>query len=430
MDKTKETSDRAVDLGLHDIHFEGLTEKEAREFKGLLSKFVKSYTAKSEGIADKDWLGKKLQEELPELSDEKAKAISGEIVESVAEYDANLLALNNACASGKSKESWFEEKTSAAATGMSVQDYGRYLQEVNKVIEQSNSQMMQTLMTKSGTINAGTNLHGYIAEQHYANTFNARAALENTNLQARVLPPSGTKNSVDIVIENMDTGKVVERYQAKSYADVDDLIDNLKEHNYNNQRLVVSPEHVDAVKEAFPGKTVTAHIGGTDNVPVKSDELSYDELKAMQNKVQEQNDVTATYIDYNTFNTKELALNLGKNAALQGMQAALITTGFTLAAKVFEGETIEGDKVVEVALKTGADAGVKAAATGALHAAIQKGIIKIIPKSTPVGMLANIVCVGIENIKILGKVAAGKLTPSQGLDHMGRTTTTMVVGLW
>lgn len=32
--------------------------------------------------------------------------------------------------------------------------------------------------------------------------------------------------------------------------------------------------------------------------------------------------------DWNTFNTKELALNIGKNAGMLGLQAAAITTGF------------------------------------------------------------------------------------------------------
>ena len=36
--------------------FEELTEKEAREFKKLLSKFIKSYSKKDDSISDKEWL--------------------------------------------------------------------------------------------------------------------------------------------------------------------------------------------------------------------------------------------------------------------------------------------------------------------------------------------------------------------------------------
>ena len=44
-------------------------------------------------------------------------------------------------------------------------------------------------------------------------------------------------------------------------------------------------------------------------------------------------------------------------------------------------------------------------------------------------MIANIACVGIEDIKILMKVASGELTMQEALDKMGRTTTAMIYGL-
>ena len=112
-----------------------------------------------------------------------------------------------------------------------------------------------------------------------------------------------------------------------------------------------------------------------------------------------------------------------------GVQAAAITTGFALAEQVIKGEEIDVEETVTLALKTGADSGIKAATTGALKVGVEKGIISIIPKGTPVGTLANIVCVSIENIKILSKVATGELTMSQALDQMGRTTVSMVYGL-
>ena len=65
-----------------------------------------------------------------------------------------------------------------------------------------------------------------------------------------------------------------------------------------------------------------------------------------------------------------------------------------------------------------------------MQVVIRKGIISFIPKATPAGVIANIACVGIENIKILGKIASGDLSMTKGLDQMGRVTTSMVGGLW
>ena len=129
------------------------------------------------------------------------------------------------------------------------------------------------------------------------------------------------------------------------------------------------------------------------------------------------------------YNTKELALNIGKNAGLVGLQSAAVATGFNLAAKAVSGEKIDGGEVLETALASGADAGIKAATAGALKIGAEKQIIKLIPRGTPASVIANIACVSIENTKILAKVASGELTISEALDHMGRTSVSMVYGL-
>ena len=79
--------------------------------------------------------------------------------------------------------------------------------------------------------------------------------------------------------------------------------------------------------------------------------------------------------DWNVYNTKELALNLGRNAGLAGIHVAILTTGFDVVSKAVQGETIDADETVELALRSGADAGIKAAAAGALKAGAEKGLI-------------------------------------------------------
>ena len=64
-----------------------------------------------------------------------------------------------------------------------------------------------------------------------------------------------------------------------------------------------------------------------------------------------------------------------------------------------------------------------------LQVAIRKGIISFIPKTTPAGVIDNIAYVGIENVKILAKIALGDLSVTKGLDQMGRVTTSMAGGL-
>ena len=413
-----------------DIQFEGLTEKEAREFKPLFTKFIKAYAKKEDGVSDKEWLAKQFREELPELTEEAAEKMASETVDSIKEYDDNLKDLNEACKQGETKESWFADKVAKASSGVSVINYGNYLNSIDNAVSIANEQMLRTITTKAGDVSRSMNLDGFMAEQHHVNTFNMRAALEKSGFHAEVCVPEPGQtyglNSFDTVIKDA-SGKIVHQYQFKYGADAKATINLIKSGNYNNQRLVVPAEQLEEVRAAFPGKSVEACIGGTDKVAIKSDSLTKQDVKDMQLKAQEGSLPPSN--DWNDFTTKELAKNLGKNAGAAGLQAAAIAAGFTLVDKIIKDEPIDAEETVEVALKTGADAGVKAAVAGAMKVGVERGIIKVIPKGTPAGIIANLACVAIENAKILVKVAKGEYTMAQGLEHMGRTTVSMTYGI-
>ena len=413
------------------IDLEGLSEKEAEELQNLLKRFMKSYTNKGSDIDDKEWLKNQLKIELPNLTNEEAERLSAEAIESIAEFDNNLASINQACGNGVSKEDWFANKVAEASTGVSVIDYGNYLQSVDTAITNANAQMIRTVTTNAGDISQCYNLDGFIAEQHHVNTFNMQATLENSPFRAEVcVPETGQTyglNSFDLVVKNVSTGKIVHQYQCKFGADADSTIALIKSGNYNNQRFLVPAEQVEAVQKAFPGKSVEGYVGGTEVVSTQSKALTKAQAKELQLDVQQKNSFPSN--EWNNYNTLDLAKHIGKNAGLAGVQAAVITTGFNLAAKVMSGEKIDTDATVELALATGADAGIKAAAAGAIKVGAEKGIISVLPKGTPISVIANIACLGIENIKILGKVATGELTMTQALDHMGRTSTSMIYGM-
>lgn len=413
------------------LEIEGLSETEAKEFQTILKKFMKSYFSKEKDISDKEWLKIQLQEELPQLTSEDVGKLSAEAIDSIAEFDENLGSINKACDSGTNKEDWFANKVAEASTGVSVINYGNYLQSIDTAITNGNAQMIRTVTTNAGNISGCYNLDGFIGEQHHVNTFNMQATLENSPFRAEVCVPEAGKtyglNSFDTVIKDISNGGIMHQYQFKFGTDAKATIALLKDGNYNNQRLVVPAEQVAEVQKAFPGKSVEAFIGGTDIVAVKSQGITKQQAKELQLEIQQKNSIPTN--DWNTYKTLDLAKHIGKNASLAGMQAAVITTGFNLAAKVLSGEKIDADETIELALTTGADAGVKAATAGALKVGAEKGVISVLPKGTPISVIANIACLGIENIKILGKVANGELTMTQALDKMGRTSTSMVYGM-
>ena len=70
---------------LYPIMIEGLTEKEAAEYKQILGRFLESYK-KSDGEQQEfQWLKEQLREELPEKTDQEIEEIKTEIVTSIQE---------------------------------------------------------------------------------------------------------------------------------------------------------------------------------------------------------------------------------------------------------------------------------------------------------------------------------------------------------
>lgn len=410
---------------------EDLSENEAFELSRMIEKFVKSYTNKDKNLSDEQWLNKELKLELPEKTEKEIRQMADEILESVDEFDKNYRELNQECNRGLTSNTWLMNKITEASTGISVIEFGNYLNAIDNSITIANAQMVRTITTNAGEISQCMNLDGFIAEQHAVNTFNMQAQLEKSPYYAEVLVPSAGEtyglNSFDTVIREVSTDKIVHQYQFKFGKDAKATIDLLKDGNYNNQRFVVPADQVEEIKKAFPGKSVEAYMGGTDVVATKSMPLTKAQVKNLQLDTQEKMVLPRT--DWNTFNTKELILNIGKNAGIAGMHGAVITTGFDLIAKKIQGGSIDSDEAVEMALKAGTDSGIKAAAAGALKVVSEKGVITIIPKGTPPAVIAKIACVSIENAKILAKVANGEITMTEALDLMGRASTTMVYGL-
>lgn len=415
---------------LPEVTVEGFGKTEAQKLKELLVRFMREYGKKPAEQGDEEWLTSRFMAELPDLTEEEAAALSRETVETVVGYDENLCSLREAREQGRTSEEWFAEKSLEASAGMSAADFGRRMMVLDQSLENANAQMMRTITTQSGEVSQCLNLDGFIAEQYHVNTFNAAATASGSQFRAEVcVPEAGQtygKNSFDIVIKDK-SGRIVHQYQAKYGADADATIQLLKSGNYNNQTILVPPEQVEQVQAAFPGKTVVSAIGGTDKVPISSQELSKGGAKEMQRQVQE--DGVVPELDWGSYDSRMLAKHVAKQSFISGVQGAALSVGFQLAAKLAADEPIESEEVVTAAFKTGADTGIKTAAAGAVKVASEKGVLSVIPKGTSISTITNVACVAIENVKILGKAASGELTMREALDQMGCNTVAMAHGL-
>lgn len=411
----------------NDVYKEYITENEAKAVKKLFAQNLKDYKMKAPSVSDKEWLEQLFLKDIPDITPENAASYAEEITAFINNYDENLKSVNKAAENGVSKEKWLAGKLEEASVGLSVNQYGQKLDNINQTMYQINMDIADALhRSTDGHIKMSPNLDGNIAEHMIAKTTEANAALHGKNIEVNVLD-SHTKNSVDVRAINTDTGKY-QNYQLKFGKDAKATIDLIERGNYNNQRIVVPKEQLAEVQAHFEAKgsnkTITDHI---DAFGVEGKAFTKEEMKNLQNQLQENGEVPS--VDYSHYETQELAMSIGKNAAAYALQTAAITTGLNVAKKLFDGEKIEADELVESAITTGSDTAVKIVAAGTLETAVQKGIISVIPKATPAGVIANIACVGIENVKILFKIATGELPLTKGIDHMGRTTVSMIGGL-
>lgn len=133
--------------------------------------------------------------------------------------------------------------------------------------------------------------------------------------------------------------------------------------------------------------------------------------------------------NWDKYKAKDLAKGIGKQAGFAALQGAAIGVGFDIAHKLWNDEEVKGEEVVQTALISGADFGVKAAAAGALKVGVEKEIIKTIPKGTPASTLADIAFVAIENAKVCWKVIKGDLTLREGFEEIKMTVVSTIAGI-
>lgn len=397
-----------------------VSDEELNKLKPIVEDFVRFYSSNKDKPV-KEWLTKKLSEQLPDKNDAEIQEIADNIIESINVTEEKKQSLNKAISDGRSTERWLASEIEQAAAGMTNEQTANYYQNLDEAVENANRSFRTTLTNEDGTISQNTNLDGFIAEQHHAQTFNLKAAVKGSDYKAEVLEPEGkryVKNSVDIKISTKD-GKTVARYQGKYGKDAGVTKGLFRRGDYRGQQKLVPAEQQAEIAKS------TGQIQSPDGI--KSTPLTKEEAVQLKKDAQSGN---WKDLDWNNaYETKDLAIGLANQVGKASAVGALIGAGTYTLQKAVNGEDIETEEVVETALKTGADVGVKSAVAGALKVGAEKGIIKCIPKGTSANVCANIAFTAIEDVKVMNKVATGELSVEEGMDVLEQTTASSVAGL-
>ena len=397
-----------------------------KAFEGLLKKATTTYdnSVNKSGIANQVWLKDYFKSEIPEISEKEADALAKSSIESLERYEKAQDDYKKAKSNNVSRSAWFNNRILEGGEAFSTERFIQYLSEIDNTLSRCNEDMINVITTQAGTINQNPNLDGFIAEQELVNTFNANAALENSNFRARVLQPEAGqtygKNSVDIAVDDKFWGqKNIQRHQVKFRKDANATASMVNDKNYNNQRILVPKNQTDVVKSKLSKyKTVSDQIKTDDGI--SSNALSKKQAKAFQNRVQDGK--TLRKKEWSYYENKQLITNIGKQTMLAGVTGAALGASIHVMGDLLSGQEIESDKVMKAAFVTGADSGAKVATTGALVVATRKGMLPI-AKNTSAASLGLAGAIIIENAKVLYKLGNGDITPIEAVDGMGEATT-------
>ena len=400
------------------------SEDNARNTAGLITSFVSSWERHKHEKAPAAWLADEFRR-YPDLwaGEEEIVSTANEVVANVEQANADKASLHAHLDAGKSKEDWIAGKIEQGAAAAGATSVGDYAAGIDNALKTANDQMLDAVSTQSGAINMNPNLDGFIAEQHHADTFNLDAAAKGSPLTAEVLGSQG-KNSVDVVIKDGD-GNIVRRYQSKYGQDAEATQDLFEKGDYRGQRkLVASDQEGD-----IPKSTDRIEADG-----VRSEPLTKDEAKRQQEKAQQEQEIRQ--YEWNDVNRIEIAKSIGKQALVGAGIACCFQGARILGRRLWNflrgrenpPESEDLREFFESSVKSAGHVGALTAVSGAVVVAAKNGWIKVL-KHTPVGRIVSFVHVGIENAKVLFKLAKGELNGEEALDAMGNCTASAVGGL-
>lgn len=402
-----------------------MAEDNQEKTRNVVIEFIREYRQKHDEETNVQWLERQFAK-YPKLWDneEERKKDAEIIVSTIEEYDKNKTELDKHLASGKSHESFLIGKIETGATALGVNNVSAYATGIDNALDEANSRMRDCVFNADGSINQNPNLDGNIAEIHHEGTFNIDAATKESDLHAKALE-SNEKNSVDLQVYDKN-GKVLKRYQSKYGKDAKASEQYYKDGDYRGQRKLTPKDQT----EEIPGSTDHMEADG-----VKSKPLSKEEAKRMQERAQKEGEIQQ--YDWNDANKVAITKAIGKKAAIAGVLAVGFQ-GARIAGRRFwnwitgkPNQSINEDmkEFVSSSIQSAGGSGLAVATTGGITVAVKSGWLGKALQATPVGHIANAVCIGIENVKVLYKLGKGEITGKEALDQAGNATCSLVGAL-
>lgn len=393
--------------------------EDLKNLKTVIFEFIEDYE-KKQHINVENWLYEKMHKELPDESSENINRMIEETSNSFQVFDEKTKSLERATINGQSKESWVANELRNACVAAGTNGSAVYMDNLSNAINTTNENLRNSVITNSGFINQNPNFDGIYAEHHHAESFNLSATARGDNARA-VVNNRNNSNSVDVTIKN--NGKNAQNYQLKYGGNSGSTTGMACSGDYRGQRILVPKEQVNDVKNNLPNKTVT------DKIEYEGAESTALSKKEGRERAQELQNGEFQEWDWNMFRNKDIARGFGKKVVENALLSLTLDLGVNTAKKLLNNEKITPKELVVNSLKSSSSSALKMIVAGALKVSSEKGLIKAIPKGSPMSRISAIVHLAIENTKIAYDISTSKITFREGMDKMIRTSISMTMGL-
>lgn len=410
-------------LLIDEEHTQLMNDSDYKEQLSLLVDFLKDYKEKSPQQTDLEWLTEKYNSHMGNiLSDEEITTAAKNTISSIDSYRNVREEMEHECSRGRTKEDVFADHIVASTKNMSTEEVSSYMNILDESVNQANDSLLDTITKKDGSVSLNPNLDGFLAEDLHAQSFNMNAASNGSNYRARVVKPNGSayeKNGVDIEIYDLRTGEVVKKYQAKYYNSAKNTDKAFNKGNYEGQNKLAPSDQASEINNAED--CISAPDG------TKSDPLSKADAKDAQHQAQNNGDISK---DWNDYKVRDIAIQVGKKAAIAGAISATIGTGMDIAVKYICDEEISFEDEAKVFLETGATAGSTVAVAGSLYTALKLKKLKVpkIPLLNEAESCVGLAITAVENVKTLHKISKSECSFEEGINEIEKTTLSVLGG--
>lgn len=206
-----------------------------------------------------------------------------------------------------------------------------------------------------------------------------------------------------------------------------EVSDDLKKIKFERDKLHYDDEDFEEFDNDF--WSYRNFSSGTENISRKKfltkESVGNSLNKSIFNQFQRTAKTDLGHVDLHGRDFDDIAMKIGKNAALNGVGGIAVTTVLTVVMQGgFRRASLK--EVMNLLIKTGAAQSLRTVTSGALKVIAEKGAVPILTRTTPVIVIAALAGIAVESSKVVWQYEKGQIGILEAMDRIGRVSTSII----